>query len=147
MMDKRWGSGDPNQALNDTSYAAYDSHSYLMFNPNVPVNKNSYIEASCNDNRSGKSPTIVGEFSMGVPQQYAGDSDWSPQNPSNTEFYRRWFAALITSYEREFGWLYWAWKAELDYRWSYDDGVKAGVIPKDINIALQMDVCTNTSNT
>ena len=121
VMDKRWGSGDPKQALNDTTYAAYDSHTYLMFDSNVYVDQNTYITSSCKDDRSGGSPTIVGEFSMGVPGQAAWSSGWSPKNPSNTDFYKRWFAALISEYEKVNGWIFWAWKAELgDYRWSYD---------------------------
>jgi glucan endo-1,6-beta-glucosidase len=120
MMDKRWRSGDPNQALNDTSYAAYDSHTYLMFSK-TPVDKDTYIKTSCNDNRSGNQPTIVGEFSMGVPQQFAWTQEWTPKNPNNTEFYQKWFAALISEYEKQLGWCFWSWKAELDdYRWSYD---------------------------
>ncbi|OXV05484.1 hypothetical protein Egran_06748 [Elaphomyces granulatus] len=141
MMDKRWGSGDPNQALNDTSYAAYDSHTYLMFS-NTPVDKDTYIKTSCNDDRSGNQPTIVGEFSMGVPQKFTSTQEWTSKNPNNTEFYQKWFAALISKYEKQLGWCFWSWKTELgDYRWSYDEAVQAGVIPMDVNTALQMDVC------
>jgi aryl-phospho-beta-D-glucosidase BglC (GH1 family) len=141
MMDKLWGSGDPNQALNDTSYAAYDSHIYLMFS-NTPVDKDTYIKASCNEDSSENQPTIVGEFSLGVPQQFTSTQEWTSKNPNNTEFYQTWFAAQISEYEKHLGWCFWSWKTELDdYRWSYDEAVQAGVIPMDIDTAIQMDVC------
>lgn len=35
MMDKLWGSGDPNQYLDDLYYAAYDDHRYLKWDTSV----------------------------------------------------------------------------------------------------------------
>jgi glucan endo-1,6-beta-glucosidase len=120
MMDQRWGSGDPNQYLTDTYFAAYDSHTYLKFS-DTPVDQNTYITTSCNDDRSGSSPTIVGEFSMAVPDAEDWTPQWNPNLSSNKEFYQRWFAALITEYEKEVGWIFWTWKNDLgDLRWEYD---------------------------
>lgn len=151
MMDKLWGSGDPNQYLDDLYYAAYDDHRYLKWDTSVDVSHDSYISESCNDNRDSNIPTIVGEWSLSVPDDVQSTSDWDPS--SNTDFYKKWFAAQVHSYEKQQGWVFWTWKAQLnDYRWSYQgefmvvledgdrvganlilDAVKSGVIPKDLN--------------
>ncbi|KAN0070042.1 Glycoside hydrolase superfamily [Elaphomyces granulatus] len=141
MMDQRWGSGDPNQYLTDTYFAAYDSHTYLKFS-NTPVDQNTYITTSCNDDRSGSTPTIVGEFSMAVPDAEDWTPQWDPNSSSNKEFYQRWFAALITEYEKQVGWIFWTWKNDLgDLRWEYDAAVQAGIIPKDLQSVYNMNVC------
>src|SRR4051812_16239942 len=64
-------------------------------------------------------PTIVGEFSLSVPDNVQWNGDWHPD--SNKDFYNRWFAAQIIRYERDTnGWIFWSWKTQLgDYRWSY----------------------------
>ncbi|OJJ02475.1 hypothetical protein ASPVEDRAFT_72317 [Aspergillus versicolor CBS 583.65] len=132
MMNEKWGSGDPTESLSDTSHAAYDDHRYLKWDSSVEVNKDSYISASCSDDRGGNTPTIVGEWSLSVPDDVEGSSDWDPE--SNTDFYAKWFAAQVIAYEKQLGWVFWTWKAELDdYRWSYKDAVDAGVIPKDLD--------------
>lgn len=118
MMNEKWGSGDPTESLPDTSNAAYDDHRYLKWDSSVDVNKESYISASCADDRGGNTPTIVGEWSLSVPDDVEGSSDWEPEG--NTDFYARWFAAQVIAYEKQLGWVFWTWKAELgDYRWSY----------------------------
>jgi hypothetical protein len=64
-------------------------------------------------------PTIIGEFSLSVPDNVQWNGDWHPD--SNKAFYSQWFAAQIMSYERDTnGWIFWSWKTQLgDYRWSY----------------------------
>lgn len=119
-MDKNWGSGDPNESLKDLYYAAYDDHRYLKYDTSVKVSKESYISASCGDNLDSNSPTIVGEWSLSVPDDVESQEEWKPGSDTNNEFYKKWFAAQITSYEKQLGWVFWTWKAELnDYRWSY----------------------------
>lgn len=120
MMDKNWGSGDPNQSIKDLYYAAYDDHRYLKFAPSVKVSKDNHIHTSCSDNLDSDSPTIVGEWSLSVPDNVESDDEWKPDSAENKEFYKKWFSAQITSYEKQLGWVFWTWKAELgDYRWSY----------------------------
>ena len=120
MMDKNWGSGDPNESLKDLYYAAYDDHRYLKYDTSVNVSKESYISASCSDNLDSNSPTIVGEWSLSVPDDVESQEEWKPGSDTNNEFYKKLFAAQITSYEKQLGWVFWTWKAELnDYRWSY----------------------------
>ncbi|EPS29361.1 putative beta-1,6-glucanase [Penicillium oxalicum 114-2] len=133
MMDQLWGSGDPTQYIDDLYYAAYDDHRYLKWDTSVEVSHDSYIQTSCNDKRDSNTPTIVGEWSLGVPDDVERTSDWDPS--SQTDFYSKWFAAQVHSYEEQQGWVFWTWKADLgdDYRWSYQDAVKRGVIPKDLN--------------
>ncbi|KAJ5084889.1 glucan endo-1,6-beta-glucosidase B [Penicillium alfredii] len=139
MMDKLWGSGDPTEHLDDQYYAAYDDHRYYKWDKSVETTHDNYISTSCKDKRDSNSPTIVGEWSLAVPKSMDKASDWQP-NSSNADFYRKWFAAQVHSYEQGQGWVFWTWKSQLnDYRWSYQDAVKAGVIPKDFN-SLE-DVC------
>jgi hypothetical protein len=77
-------------------------------------------------------PTIVGEFSLSVPDSVQWTSDWHPS--TQQAFYSQWFAAQVTKYEQDTnGWVFWAWKSQLgDYRWSYQDAVAAGVIPGNV---------------
>ncbi|KAI9924927.1 hypothetical protein MW887_006333 [Aspergillus wentii] len=139
MMDKLWGSGDPNESLKDLYYAAYDDHRYLKW-ANVDVSKDSYISTSCSDELNSNTPTIVGEWSLSVPDDVESHDDWKPDG--NQDFYKKWFAAQVTSYEKQQGWVFWTWKAQLgDYRWSYQDAVAAGVIPLDLNSLADMGVC------
>lgn len=156
-MDTNWGSGDPNEFMKDPYYAAYDDHRYLKY-ADVEPSKESYIQTSCSDNLDSNSPTIVGEWSLSPSEKVEKTEGWQPE--SNKDFYKKWFAAQVTSYEKQLGWIFWTWKAELDdYRWSYKgmflllsaiclqltrwvlDAVEGGVIPKNLDDALDMNVC------
>ncbi|KAJ5418597.1 uncharacterized protein N7487_002147 [Penicillium crustosum] len=138
VMDKAWGSGDPTEFIDDLYYTAYDGHIYLKW-AGIKT-KDAYINTSCSDLLDNLSPTIVGEWSLSVADETGWDSDWNPA--SNTDFYKRWFAAQATTYEKRLGWIFWTWKAELgDYRWSYKDAVTAGVIPTNLNSVFDLKVC------
>lgn len=118
MMGSAWGSGDPNEFLDDDTFAAYDDHRYLKWDKSVDADKDSYIKASCEDGKESESPTIVGEWSLSVKSSVEHDSDWDPSK--NQDFYKKWFAAQVIAYEKQLGWVFWTWKADLgDYRWSY----------------------------
>ncbi|KAG9240085.1 putative endo-beta-1,6-glucanase [Calycina marina] len=128
-MNQNWGSGDPNQYLTDLYFAAYDDHRYLKW-ANVEVSQASYISTSCTDtDAGGNTPTVVGEFSLSVPDDVQWTAAWDPS--TQQAFYKQWFAAQVMTYERTaIGWVFWTWKTQLgDYRWSYQDAVTAGVIP------------------
>lgn len=46
------------------------------------------------------------------------------------------------AYEKQAGWIFWSWKAELgDWRWSFRDAVVAGIIPKNLDEIYQGSVC------
>ncbi|KAF9888501.1 hypothetical protein FE257_008608 [Aspergillus nanangensis] len=140
MMNEKWGSGDPTSSLTDDYFAAYDDHRYVKWDTSVNVNKDNYITSSCNDDRGGNTPTIVGEWSLSVPDDVQWSSDWDPS--TNTDFYAKWFAAQVIAYEKQLGWVFWTWKADLgDYRWSYKDAVDAGVIPKDLDSIYDNSPC------
>lgn len=140
MMSNLWGSGDPSQYLTDKYFAAYDDHRYIKWDSSVPVSQDSYISASCNDDFVGNTPTIVGEWSLSVPDDVQWTSEWDPN--TNQDFYKRWFAAQVIAYEKQEGWVFWTWKTELsDYRWSYQDAVAAGVIPTDLDSVYDLGVC------
>jgi aryl-phospho-beta-D-glucosidase BglC (GH1 family) len=145
VMSSQWGSGDPNSALTDAQFMAYDDHRYLKWDSSVPVSQSAYISESCTDNRNpnNQSSTIVGEFSLSVPDNVEWTSAWNPSSIANTAFYKKWFAAQVTSYEAHTsGWIFWTWKSQLgDYRWSYQDAVAAGVIPTNIDDAFTEGVC------
>ncbi|KAL4912804.1 glycoside hydrolase superfamily, partial [Aspergillus aurantiobrunneus] len=94
MMNANWGSGDPTESLggSETPYAAYDDHRYLKYDESVAVDKDSYVRASCGDDRGGNEPTIVGEWSLSVPDEVQDSSEWDPA--TNTDFYARWLHAV-----------------------------------------------------
>ncbi|KAL3472807.1 glycoside hydrolase superfamily [Aspergillus californicus] len=121
MMNEKWGSGDRGRRR-------------------IAVNQDSYIAASCNDDRGGNTPTIVGEFSLSVPDNVQWNAEWDPA--TNVDFYKRWFAAQVVAYEKQASWVFWTWKADLgDYRWSYKDAVEAGVIPSDLDGVYDNSPC------
>ncbi|KAN0105831.1 glycoside hydrolase family 5 protein [Hyaloscypha variabilis] len=132
-MNELWGSGDPNQYLTNDVFLAYDDHRYLKW-ANVTVSQSAYLTNTCNDNRNSDNdtPTIVGEFSLSVPDDVQWTAAWDPS--TQQAFYTQWFAAQVTKYEQDTnGWIFWAWKSQLgDYRWSYQDAVTAGVIPGNV---------------
>ncbi|TVY37118.1 Glucan endo-1,6-beta-glucosidase [Lachnellula subtilissima] len=132
-MNALWGSGDPNQYMSNTNFMAYDDHRYIKWDSSVAVSQAAYLSDSCNNNRNSdnETPTIVGEFSLSVPDDVQWTSGWEPS--SNTAFYTQWFAAQVLSYEKNTnGWIFWTWKSQLgDYRWSYQEAVAAGVIPNN----------------
>ncbi|KAF4631752.1 hypothetical protein G7Y89_g6378 [Cudoniella acicularis] len=132
-MNQLWGSGDPNQNMPNQNFMAYDDHRYLKWDSSVAVTQQAYLQDSCHNNRNSdnETPTIVGEFSLSVPDDVQWTSGWEPNG--NKNFYTQWFAAQISSYEANTnGWIFWCWKSQLgDYRWSYQDAVTAGVIPNN----------------
>jgi len=134
-MNAAWGSGDPNQYLTNTYFFAHDNHRYLKWDTSVAVSQSSYLQNSCtsNQNPDNWTPTIVGEFSLSVPDDVQWTSGWDPSTQQT--FYKNWFAAQINGYEAHaYGWIFWTWKSQLgDYRWSYQDAVAAGVISTDLN--------------
>ncbi|CAG8979140.1 hypothetical protein HYALB_00000273 [Hymenoscyphus albidus] len=137
-MNTLWGSGDPHSHLTSDWFMAYDDHRYTKWDSSVPVDKGAYIRDACHNNRLSNTdyqksnwPTIVGEFSLSVPDFVQWNGDWHPDG--NKAFYTQWFSAQIIAYERDTnGWIFWSWKTQLgDYRWGYQDAVAQGVIPNN----------------
>ncbi|KAI9729166.1 MAG: hypothetical protein M1834_007073 [Cirrosporium novae-zelandiae] len=140
MMNTKWGSGSPSEYLTDDYFAAYDDHRYVKWDSSVTVSQSSYLSNSCNDDRGGDSPTIVGEWSLSPPDDVEWTTDWNPS--THESFYQNWYAAQVMTYEKQDGWVFWAWKSQLgDYRWSYQDAVSAGVIPTDIDDVYDWGSC------
>ncbi|KAL8370381.1 hypothetical protein RB595_000653 [Gaeumannomyces hyphopodioides] len=140
MMNSLWGPENPGEFLSSKYFLAYDDHRYLKWAfPNS--SPSDYISTSCRDNRAapGEADTIVGEWSISVPDDKEDDGEWAK---SNTEFYKKWFAAQVIAYERHtLGWIFWSWKKEGDYRWSYQDAVRQGIVPRDLNSVVNSGVC------
>ncbi|KLO88267.1 SPR1-exo-1,3-beta-glucanase precursor [Fusarium fujikuroi] len=120
MMGSLWGSGKPTEFLSDTSFTAFDDHRYLKWDTSVEASHEAYIEKSCSDDRNTDGPTIVGEWSLAVPDDVEKTNAWNPHTQKG--FYTKRFSAQVHAYEKHtLGWVFWTWKANLgdDYRWSY----------------------------
>ncbi|KAH6952427.1 putative endo-beta-1,6-glucanase [Ilyonectria sp. MPI-CAGE-AT-0026] len=144
-MDTKWGAGNPNQNLTNTFYTAYDNHRYLKSDLTVPVSQKGYLSASCNDKLPvpGETPLIVGEWSLGPKTSEEHSPQFQVANDTNKDFYTNWWAAQVMAYEKGLGWTFWSWKTELDndYRWSYLEAVRAGVIKTDPGKAYKLRAC------
>ena len=57
----------------------------------------------------------------------ADPSDWSDEYK---KFLKMFAEAQMHSFEKGHGWWYWTWKTESAPQWSYEAGLKAGVLPK-----------------
>ncbi|KAI1609801.1 putative endo-beta-1,6-glucanase [Exophiala viscosa] len=145
MMDKRWGSGDPDQYLTDLTLAAYDDHEYVKY-AGVAETQDAYLSYSCNDSRSGNWPVFVGEWSLSVADDIQWTSGWDPTVEANKAFYKKWWAAQVMSYEKTAqGWVFWTWKTSgslNDPRWDYQMAVTAGLIDADIDNAYTLGACS-----
>ena len=141
MMDQNWGSGDPKEFLTDLKFAAYDDHNYVKYS-GVAQSKDAYIQHSCSDDRSGNWPVIVGEWSISVDNAIENTDEWNPNN--NKDFYKRWWAAQVTQYEKSAqGWVFWTWHTSglSDPRWDYKMAVDLGIVDKNPDVAYEMNVC------
>ncbi|KAK5189842.1 hypothetical protein LTR96_009614 [Exophiala xenobiotica] len=145
LMDEKWGSGDPKQYLTDLYLAAYDDHNYVKY-AGVAETKDAYLQHSCSDDRSGNWPVFVGEWSLSVATDVEWTSDWDPTNDGNKDFYRKFWAAQVMSYEKTAqGWVFWTWKTTgslNDPRWDYQKAVAAGIIDTNIDNAYTMGACS-----
>ncbi|KAF4449705.1 hypothetical protein F53441_7042 [Fusarium austroafricanum] len=56
----------------------------------------------------------------------ASPDDWSDEYK---KFLKMFAEAQMHSFEKGWGWWYWTWKTEGNYQWSYESGLKAGVLP------------------
>ncbi|KAJ7519263.1 hypothetical protein O6H91_20G031000 [Diphasiastrum complanatum] len=144
MMDAKWGSGNPNQGLNDLYFALYDDHDYVKRTPNVAANRDAYMQFSCHDDRGGNSPVIVGEWSLSTADE--DGSQFSLGNSDAVSWYRNWWAAQVMSFEKQTGWIFWTWKVNWiggrdDWRWGYQQAVQAGVIPTNPADAFTYNAC------
>ncbi|KAI4255148.1 MAG: hypothetical protein LQ352_002719, partial [Teloschistes flavicans] len=132
MMNTKWGSGDPHQYLTDDYFAAYDDHRYLKWSNDNGINSPgtgqtpaAYLRESCNDDRGGNWPTIVGEWSLSVADNLEWNNAAFAPPDAHVDWFKKWFAAQIIAYEKQDGWIFWSWKADWiggknDWRWSYE---------------------------
>lgn len=142
-MDSAWGAGNPQSALSGKTGVVFDSHRYLKW-ANIAHTKDNYIATSCKDTfgQDANTPIMIGEWSISVKTELEWNSDFDPNASANKAFYKRWWAAQVTSYEKQLGWAFWSWKTQLnDYRWGYKQAVEAGVIPKDPGEAAGLAGC------
>ncbi|CAJ0547987.1 Ff.00g047410.m01.CDS01 [Fusarium sp. VM40] len=57
----------------------------------------------------------------------ADPDDWSDEYK---KFLKMFAEAQMHSFEKGWGWWYWTWKTENNHQWSYESGLKAGVLPE-----------------
>ncbi|KAF5021062.1 hypothetical protein F66182_6895 [Fusarium sp. NRRL 66182] len=57
----------------------------------------------------------------------ADPDDWSDEYK---QFLKMFAEAQMHSFEKGWGWWYWTWKTEDNHQWSYEAGLKAGVLPE-----------------
>ena len=144
FMDANWGAGDPKSSLTNQYFAAYDNHRYLKWDTSVATTQVGYLSTSCSDSvaSDGDTPLIIGEWSISPADSVQWSSAFEISDSINSNFYTRWWAAQVMAYEKQEGWIFWAWKAELgDYRWSYSEAVEAGIIPKNPSQAYNEGAC------
>lgn len=134
FMDTAWRSGDPRQAVGNQSSVVYDGHIYVRWSPEIIPTHESYISSSKSRNVSadGTTPKVIGEWSLSPLIAAENSTDFEVASGKNSKFYTQWFNAQIQSFEKTLGWVFWSWKTEMvgDFRWDYQRGVEAGVIPK-----------------
>ncbi|KAF8534504.1 glycoside hydrolase family 5 protein [Trichophaea hybrida] len=145
MMNEKWGTGNPNQNLTDTWYAAYDDHRYIKWS-GTNTTREAYLNASCHDDRGGDTPTIVGEWSLSVADTAEWGEIFTLNRTDAAAWYKRWWAAQVMTYEKQVGWIFWSWKANWigglnEWRWAYQSAVAAGAIPRNPEDAYSMGAC------
>ncbi|KAH7118847.1 putative glucan endo-1,6-beta-glucosidase B [Dendryphion nanum] len=143
FMDSAWGAGNAKPVLGDKPGVVYDSHRYLKWST-INHTKANYVSTSCADTfgENFNTPLMVGEWSISVKTELEWNSDFDPNVAANKIFYRQWWAAQVTAYEKQLGWAFWSWKTQLnDYRWGYKQAVEAGVIPKNPGEAAELAGC------
>jgi len=149
MMNEAWGAGDPLSNVQDQTNIILDDHHYVKWDTSVSPSCSSYMTHSCTNSRlvpGQKIPQITGEWSLSVADAYQTAPEFSinPMSADTKAFYVNWFQAQMETYEETQGWIYWAWKITLDdWRWGYQAGVRAGVIPKDLNTVKAPAVCSS----
>lgn len=57
------------------------------------------------------------------------NADPASAAPEHRRFLQMFAEAQMHSFEKGWGWWYWTWKTEGAYLWSYEAGLKAGILP------------------
>ena len=73
-------------------------------NPPIAETRAAYLATSCNDNRGGNWPTIVGEWSLSVADDAQYGSEFDPAGSGAVAWYQQWWAAQVRSYEQQGKW-------------------------------------------
>lgn len=149
FMDKSWSAGDPKQAVGNQTSVVYDGHVYVRWSPEIIPTHASYIASSSSRNVSadGTTPKVIGEWSLSPLIAAENSTDFEVASGKNSEFYTQWFNAQVQSFEKTLGWVFWSWKTEMvgDFRWDYQRGVEAGIIPKFEKSVIMANTTTNST--
>ncbi|CAG8956506.1 hypothetical protein HYFRA_00003893 [Hymenoscyphus fraxineus] len=57
------------------------------------------------------------------------NADSGSYSPAYKQFLQMFAEAQMSSFEKGWGWFYWTWKTEAATQWSYQLGLKAGILP------------------
>uniref|UniRef100_A0A8H7K9G3 glucan 1,3-beta-glucosidase n=1 Tax=Bionectria ochroleuca TaxID=29856 RepID=A0A8H7K9G3_BIOOC len=145
FMGDAWGSGNPTANIPDKKFLSFDDHRYYKWDPSVTTTKDGYINAVCKDNRG--SDIIIGEWSIAVADAVESNNEFGIRGRSDqADWYRKYWAAQVKTFEKSGGWVYWSWKCNWiggfdEWRWCYKSAVNAGVIPKDVTKAALLSPC------
>ncbi|KAI6092417.1 endo-beta-1,6-glucanase [Hypoxylon rubiginosum] len=146
FMGTLWGAGNPKEHLpSGAESLAFEDHRYQKWDSSIALTHDAFIADACTSNRNpdNESPMLVTEWAISPPDSVE-NSDPAWRRDGNDDFYKKWFRAQVTGYEKSTsGWTYWNWKAQLgDWRWSYRDAVGAGIIPKDLSGVATSGACS-----
>ncbi|KAL2641630.1 hypothetical protein R1flu_009217 [Riccia fluitans] len=156
FMDTRWGEGNPVQHWGSAPYfSLFDDHKYLHWDNGVPATRRDYLFHSCYDDvgagsNGGNKPLIVGEWSLSPRDE--NNAAFDINAPDAISWYGQWFATQLKDYEKQRGWVFWSWKTNWiggrnDWRWGYQQAVKAGVVSKNIDAVVTANVCKSCCGT
>lgn len=151
-MGDAWGSGNPTTYLpSNATDLLFDDHRYYKWDSSVTATKEGYIEAACSDNRGGND-IIIGEWSIAVADDVSNSAEFAINGTgavleAQKEWYRRFWAAQVQTFERSGGWIFWTYKCNWiggidEWRWCYQSAVANGVIPEDASSAVNFSPCS-----
>lgn len=147
FMGSAWGAGNPKEFLpSGAESVAFEDHRYQKWDSSIALTHEAFISDACTSDRNpnNETPMLVTEWAISPPDSVENSDPAWRRDGGNDDFYRKWFRAQVTGYERTTaGWTYWNWKAELgDWRWSYRDAVAAGIVPKDLSGVAGSGACS-----
>lgn len=137
---------------------AIDTHRYQAWAPQNSYNFDQHISYTCglasefSTTQTNIRPTVVGEWSLGIGCTNCSfpsmaDNINAMNNATQNLFFRRFFEAQVTTYEKASGWIFWNWKTQSRGDWSYKDAMAQGWIPKDptTRVFKQTNSCPTTT--
>lgn len=153
----KWQSTYSDTSFWKTSSMAIDTHRYQAWSPQNSYNFDQHISYTCglaselSSAQSSIRPTIVGEWSLAIgctncTFNNMADNINAMNNATQNLFFRRFYEAQVTTYEKAGGWIFWNWKTQSRGDWSYQAAMAQGWIPKSptTRVFQQTNSCPTT---